>query len=122
MYKYENLAFAGVEIWTVKGGLIIDNMLVTDDVEEAAKERDAVLERAKKEKELYDKIEEEKRQKEEEERKKREEERKKQEEEEERKKQEEEEKNTVEAVETEEEKKEEEAEKEEKKKDVRDEL
>lgn len=82
VYRYDDIGYIGVEIWTVKSGLIIDNMLVTDDVDEAAKHREAILERMKKEKEAFDKIEEEERKKREEERKKREEEEKKKREEE----------------------------------------
>ncbi|KAL9650602.1 hypothetical protein ABK040_006403 [Willaertia magna] len=74
--KYDDIEYAGIEIWQVKAGTIFDNILVTNDVEEAKAKAQEIVERAKGEKEMFDKIESEKRQKEEEERKKREEEEK----------------------------------------------
>ncbi|KAG2393301.1 hypothetical protein C9374_006832 [Naegleria lovaniensis] len=72
--KYDDIDYAGIEIWQVKAGTIFDNILVTDDIDVAREQAQKVVERAKKEKEAFDKIEAAKRQKEEEERKKREEE------------------------------------------------
>jgi len=40
IYKYDDLAYVGFELWQVKSGTIFDNILVTDDVEYAAKFRD----------------------------------------------------------------------------------
>jgi len=62
--------FVGIDIWQVKSGTIFDDILLTDRVEVATKERDALLEKIKKEKSDFDKLEAEKAKKSEEERKK----------------------------------------------------
>lgn len=69
VYKYADFSTVGIDVWQVKSGTIYDDILVTDSVEEAEKERNELLERMKKEKEQFDRAEEVKRQKEEEERK-----------------------------------------------------
>jgi calreticulin len=78
---YRDINYAGFEIWQVKAGTIFDDILVTDDVEEAKRVAEKTLTNAKKEKEMFDQIEADKRAKEEEQRKKDDEERKKREEE-----------------------------------------
>merc|ERR1712151_1481097 len=35
LYKYEDFGFIGFDLWQVKGGTIFDNIIITDDVEEA---------------------------------------------------------------------------------------
>jgi calreticulin len=80
LYRYDNLNFVGVDLWQVKSGTILDDILVTDDIDTAKKFAEKTLTNKKKEKEMFDKIEEENRKKEEEERKKAEEARQKEEE------------------------------------------
>jgi len=59
--KYDSFGVAGFEIWQVKAGTIFDNLMLTDDPEEAAAFRTATWEANKdKEKEMFEKIEEEK--------------------------------------------------------------
>lgn len=77
LYKQENLNFVGVDLWQVKAGTIIDDILITDSVETARKYADKTLTNKKKEKEMFDKIEAETKAKEDEARKKAEEEAKK---------------------------------------------
>lgn len=61
IYKYDDLRFLGFELWQVKSGTIFDNILVTDDIEYAAKFRDETWGAMKeKEKEMFDKMEAEK--------------------------------------------------------------
>jgi len=37
LYKYEKFGFVGIDLWQVTAGAIFDNILITDDVEEANK-------------------------------------------------------------------------------------
>ena len=66
--------YVGFELWQVKAGSLFDNILVTDDVDEAKKAAEEALVYFSKEKENKEKGEEEERKKREEERKKKEEE------------------------------------------------
>jgi calreticulin len=66
--------FVGFELWQVKAGSLFDNILVTDDVDEAKKAAEEALVYFSKEKENKEKKEEEERKQREEERKKKEEE------------------------------------------------
>jgi calreticulin len=52
LYAYESFAFVGIEIWQVKAGSVFGNILVTDDVELAKTEADAILERVQAERDL----------------------------------------------------------------------
>jgi len=54
IYDYESNAFVGIEIWQVKSGTIFDDFLVTDSVEEATKEAEAILKRIEGEKAAKD--------------------------------------------------------------------
>jgi calreticulin len=45
LYSYESFKYLGIEIWQVKSGSVFGNFLVTDDVELAKNEADAVLSR-----------------------------------------------------------------------------
>jgi len=45
LYAFDSFKYVGIEIWQVKSGSIYGNFLVTDDVELAAKEADAILAR-----------------------------------------------------------------------------
>jgi len=74
LYVQSKMAYVGFELWQVKGGSLFDNVLVTDDVEEAKKAAEEALTYFSKEKELKDKADEEEKKKAEEERKKKEEE------------------------------------------------
>jgi len=74
LYIQSKMAYVGFELWQVKGGSLFDNILVTDDVEEAKKAAEEALTYFSKEKEAKDKADEEERKKSEEERKKKEEE------------------------------------------------
>lgn len=69
LYLYPSNAFVGFEIWQVKAGTIFDNILITDDVSEAAKFAELSEKTREGEKKAFDKQEEEKKAKEEEERK-----------------------------------------------------
>jgi len=73
VHTQKDMNFVGIDIWQVKSGTIFDDILLTDRVEIAAKERETILEKMKKEKQEFDKIEGEKAKKAEEERKKAEE-------------------------------------------------
>jgi calreticulin len=53
IYAYD-FSRLGFDLWQVKSGTIFDDILITDDVEAAAKVRDEALELAKKEKEAKD--------------------------------------------------------------------
>jgi len=68
LYLYEHNKFVGFEIWQVKAGTIFDNILVTDDVEEAKKFAELTKTTRDGEKKMFDKQEEERKAKEEEER------------------------------------------------------
>merc|ERR1711937_1033888 len=70
LYIQSKMAYVGFELWQVKGGSLFDNILVTDDVEEAKKAAEEALTYFSKEKEAKDKADEEERKKSEEERKK----------------------------------------------------
>lgn len=37
LYKYEDFAFIGFDLWQVKSGTFFDNIIITDDVKEADK-------------------------------------------------------------------------------------
>jgi len=50
VYRYASFKYVGIEIWQVKAGSIYGNILVTDDVDLAKKEADAVLTRVEGEK------------------------------------------------------------------------
>ena len=58
----------GFELWQVKSGSVFDNILVTDSIEDAEKDAEAVLERMAAEKEKFDAAEEEEKKKKDEER------------------------------------------------------
>jgi len=45
IYHYPSFKYVGIEIWQVKAGSVYSNFLVTDDVQLAKKEADAILER-----------------------------------------------------------------------------
>jgi len=72
LYVFENNAAVGFELWQVKSGSIFDNILITDDLEEAKKFAEKTEKTRAGEKKMFDKGEEERRAKEEEERKARE--------------------------------------------------
>merc|ERR1711968_252203 len=74
LYIQSKMAYVGFELWQVKGGSLFDNILVTDDVDEAKKQAEEALTYFSKEKEAKDKADEEERKKAEEERKKKDEE------------------------------------------------
>jgi len=69
LYLYEHNKYVGIEVWQVKSGTIFDNILITDDVEEAKKFADKTKKTREEEKKMFDKQEEERKAKEEEERK-----------------------------------------------------
>jgi len=72
LYSYPSHAYVGFEVWQVKAGTIFDNILVTDDIEEAKKAQEAFNKTKEGEKKAFDKQQEEKRAQEEEAQKKRE--------------------------------------------------
>merc|ERR1712168_1202782 len=73
LYKYDDIAGIGFEIWQVKSGTIFDNIIVTDDVKEAEEFAKETFEATKDaEKKAKDEIDEEEKKKQEEEDKKRE--------------------------------------------------
>lgn len=86
LYKYDSNAAVGFELWQVKAGSIFDDIVITDDVDKAKELAQVAMDRAKNEKEMFDKQEAKKREEEEAARKKAEEEQKKREEEEKAKK------------------------------------
>jgi calreticulin len=45
LYSFDSFKFVGIEIWQVKAGSIYGNFLVTDDIELASAEADAILAR-----------------------------------------------------------------------------
>ena len=55
----KNCRYVGFELWQVKSGSIFDNILVADSLEDAQAVWPAFQENAKKEKEMYDRIQEE---------------------------------------------------------------
>merc|ERR1711912_101514 len=82
LYSYPKFSTVGIDVWQVKSGTIIDNVLITDDVDYAIKHAEKTWKTQKDgEKAAKEKADEEKRKKDEEERTKKEEERKKKEEE-----------------------------------------
>lgn len=98
IYKYDDIAHVGFEIWQVKSGTIFDNIIVTDDIAEAEEFAKETFEKTKEEeKKMKDKLDEEERKKQEEEdaKRKEEEDAKKKEGEEEEEEEEEEEKEPV---------------------------
>jgi len=54
LYAYESLGAVGLEVWQVRSGSIIDNILVTDDIEGAAAAREKYSGRKTAEKERND--------------------------------------------------------------------
>lgn len=72
LYLFENNQYVGLEIWQVKAGTIFDNIIITDDINEANKLAELTKKTQAGEKQAKEKEDEERRQKEEEERKKRE--------------------------------------------------
>jgi calreticulin len=105
LYAYDSFGVVAFEVWQVKSGTIIDNIVITDSEEEAEEWAKKTLEHTKKGEKAM-KEEEDKKKKEEEERKKKEEEEKKKKEEEEKKEKEGEEKEEEKEEKKEEEKKE----------------
>jgi len=84
IYAYESFGYVGVDIWQVKSGTIFDNIIITDDIEEAeAFMADTWGKTHEAEKEMFDAAEKKRRDEEEAQRKKDEEARKAEEEEEE---------------------------------------
>lgn len=75
LYHYSNMNYVGIEIWQVKAQTIFDDVLITDDEEEAKKFAEKKLANIKKERQMFEQIQNEKKAKEEEARKKAEEER-----------------------------------------------
>jgi len=65
LYLYESNKYVGIEVWQVKSGTIFDNILITDDVAEAAKFAELNNKTRDAEKKMHDKLEEEKKAKEE---------------------------------------------------------
>lgn len=58
IYKQDDMKYVGFELWQVKAGTIFDNILVTDDVEYAAKFRDETWGAMKEaEKAMFDELE-----------------------------------------------------------------
>jgi len=72
LYLFESNKYVAFELWQVKSGTIFDNIIVTDDVEEAKKFAEKTTKTRESEKKMFDKQEEERKAKEEEERKARE--------------------------------------------------
>jgi len=60
IYAYENIGAVGCEIWQVKSGTVFDNILVTDDIAEAAQRFDDAKKELEAEKESLEKEEKEK--------------------------------------------------------------
>jgi len=73
LYAYASNKFVGIEIWQVKAGTIFDNVLVTDDVDEATKVAEITKQLQEAEQKAFKKDDEERKAREEEERKKAEE-------------------------------------------------
>lgn len=72
LYMYENNNFVGFELWQVKSGTIFDNIIITDNKEEADKLAELTKLTQEGEKKMYEKEEEERKKAEEEEKKKKE--------------------------------------------------
>jgi len=68
VYLYDSNKYVGFEIWQVKSGTIFNHILITDDVELAAKEAEKINVTREAEKKAWEKLEEERKAKEEEER------------------------------------------------------
>ncbi|XP_037088625.1 LOW QUALITY PROTEIN: calreticulin-like [Pollicipes pollicipes] len=62
LYLYEDIGVVGLDLWQVKSGTIFDNLLITDDVEAAKADAEAVLKRVEGEKKMKEAEEEEERQ------------------------------------------------------------
>lgn len=73
LYAYDSNNFVGIEIWQVKAGTIFDNLIITDDIEEANKLAEVTKQLQEAEQKAAKKEEEERQKREEEERKKAEE-------------------------------------------------
>ena len=63
LYLHEDLGVLGLDLWQVKSGTIFDNLLITDDVEAARADAEAVLKRVDQEKKMKEAEEEEERDK-----------------------------------------------------------
>ena len=63
LYLHEDLGVLGLDLWQVKSGTIFDNLLITDDVEAARADAEAVLKRVDQEKKMKEAEEEEEREK-----------------------------------------------------------
>jgi len=72
LYAFDAVKYVGIEIWQVKAGTIFDNIIVTDNVDDAHKLAEVTKKLQEAEKEQHKKDEEEKQKQEEEERKQRE--------------------------------------------------
>jgi calreticulin len=73
LYAYDSNSFAGIEVWQVKAGTIFDNVIITDDINEANKLAEITKQLQEAEQKAFKKEEEERQRREEEERKKAEE-------------------------------------------------
>jgi len=75
LYLYDDLGAVGIDIWQVKSGTIFDNLIITDNIDDAKQHAKETFEQlSKSEKQLKEKADEEERKKFEEEEKKRKEE------------------------------------------------
>jgi len=61
LYLHEDIGVVGLDLWQVKSGTIFDNFLITDDVEAAKADAEAVLKRVDDEKKMKEAEEEEER-------------------------------------------------------------
>jgi len=61
LYLYEDIGVVGLDLWQVKSGTIFDNFLITDDVDAAKADAEAVLKRVEGEKKMKEAEEEEER-------------------------------------------------------------
>ncbi|KAF0306046.1 Calreticulin [Amphibalanus amphitrite] len=61
LYLHEDIGVVGLDLWQVKSGTIFDNFLITDDVEAAKADAEAVLKRVEDEKKMKEAEEEEER-------------------------------------------------------------
>lgn len=61
LYLHEDIGVVGLDLWQVKSGTIFDSFLITDDVEAAKKDAEAVLKRVEGEKKMKEAEEEEER-------------------------------------------------------------
>lgn len=61
LYLHEDIGVFGLDLWQVKSGTVFDNFLITDDVEAAKADAEAVLKRVEEEKKMKEAEEEEER-------------------------------------------------------------